>query len=25
VDLKFFGTKIFERLRFEKPTVYVEL
>ncbi|MEZ6151396.1 MAG: transposase [Pirellulaceae bacterium] len=24
VDLKFFGTKIFERLRFEKPTVYVE-
>lgn len=24
VDLKLFGTKIFERLRFEKPTVYVE-
>ncbi len=24
VDLKFFGSKIFERLRFEKPTVYVE-
>ena len=24
VDLKFFGTKIFERMRFEKPTVYIE-